>query len=242
QIWFGYKGNAPANWGKLSPDYKTCSIGTHQSPINIAKDDVSPQNKLHDLHRQYVDANATVVNNGFNIMVRFIQNAGYMSQDGKHYRLEQLHWHTPSEHTFNMKRFPLEIHLVHKSDDDKIIVVAILYEYGNIDPFIYQLKDAIIELAEKNNSNISIGLVKTKSFRRHTRKFFKYIGSLTTPPCTENVTWYILGKVRKVSKDQIALIRSPLSKDFKRNARPTQLLNGRIVELYDESKFNSSST
>ncbi|KAG0499070.1 hypothetical protein HPP92_003761 [Vanilla planifolia] len=194
QIWFGYKGNAPANWGKLSPDYKTCSIGTHQSPINIAKDDVSLQNKLHDLHRQYVDANATVVNNGFNIMVRFIQNAGYMSQDGKHYRLEQLHWHTPSEHTFNMKRFPLEIHLVHKSDDDKIIVVAILYEYGNIDPFIYQLKDAIIELAEKNNSNVSVGLVKTKSFRRHTRKFFKYIGSLTTPPCTENVTWYILGK------------------------------------------------
>lgn len=68
-IWFGYKGNEPANWGSLSPDYKTCSMGTHQSPINIAKDDISLQNKFHYLDRRYVNANATLVNNGYNIMV-----------------------------------------------------------------------------------------------------------------------------------------------------------------------------
>ncbi|PKA47547.1 Bifunctional monodehydroascorbate reductase and carbonic anhydrase nectarin-3 [Apostasia shenzhenica] len=291
---YEYTGNGPANWGDLSSDYRTCSTGEQQSPININKDDASVNNKLHDLDRLYVDADATLINNGFNLLVRiltllllihynltiildsilpnrrspffsnpnslshwdygrrlnfsqyliylicvqlkFDNGAGFLTQDGKNYTLKELHWHAPSEHTIDKEQFPLELHLVHRSNDGNVAVVAILYDFGNPDPFIYQLKDKVEELGKDRCSSdevaqVAVSQVRTKALKRHSRKFFKYVGSRTTPPCTENVTWYILGKVRKVSKDQIALIKSPLTQEFQNNARPVQPLNGRTVEL-----------
>lgn len=237
---FGYSGNGPANWGNLATSYKSCSSGSSQSPVNIMQDDAVLNTKLQDLDRLYIDANATLINSGFNVMLKFEKNGGFMMQDGKNYTLKELHWHAPSEHTIDKEQFPLELQMVHKSEDGNVAAVAILYDFGNPDPFLYQLKDVIAQLAKERCSadeenQVSAGKVRTKALKRHTRRFFKYVGSLTTPPCTENVTWYILGKVRRVSKEQVALIKSSLALEFQNNARPTQPFNGRKVELYVES-------
>ncbi|KAG0492952.1 hypothetical protein HPP92_006350 [Vanilla planifolia] len=238
---FGYTRDGPANWGNLSPDYKTCSSGTQQSPINIMEDDFVINTKLRDLNRFYVDAKGTLINTGFNIMLKFDQGAGFMSQGGKNYTLKQLQWHTPSEHTVDKQQFDMELQLMHSSDDGNIAILSILYDLGNPDPFIYQ--DSLNNLSreycsEDEETHLPVDIVRTKALKRHKVRYFKYIGSLTTPPCTENVTWYILGKVRKVSKNQVALIKSALNREFQNNARPTQPLNGRIIERYIESKFN----
>ncbi|XP_020597481.1 alpha carbonic anhydrase 1, chloroplastic [Phalaenopsis equestris] len=169
-----------------------------------------------------------------------------MTQDGKNYTLKEVHWHTPSEHTIDNQQYPLELQMGHESEEGNVAIIAVLYDFGNPDPFLYQLKEAVAQLAEERCSadeetQVSVGRVRTKSLKRHSRRYFKYVGSLTTPPCSENVTWYILGKVRKVSKEQVALIKSSLATEFKNNARPTQKLNGRKVELYDESKLNAHS-
>ncbi|KAH0453156.1 hypothetical protein IEQ34_017480 [Dendrobium chrysotoxum] len=240
---FNYAGNGPSNWGNLATEYKSCSSGTIQSPINILQDNATLNTKLHDLSRLYVDANATLINNGFNVMLKFEKSGGLLLQDGKNYSLKELHWHAPSEHSIDTQLYPLELQMVHESEDEdgNVAIVAILYDFGNTDPFLYQLKDSVAQLAKEHCSRdeeiqVPIGPIRTKSLKRHSRRFFKYVGSLTTPPCTENVTWYILGKVRKVSKDQVALIKSSLAPEYQNNARPIQSLNERNVELYDESK------
>ncbi|XP_020107206.1 alpha carbonic anhydrase 1, chloroplastic-like [Ananas comosus] len=110
-----------------------------------------------------------------------------------------------------------------------------------------QLKDKLAELAqvscsEDEEAQVSVGGPRTKSFKRRSRKYFRYIGSLTTPPCTENVIWNVLGKVRELTKEQANLITAPLPAEYKNNSRPTQPLNGRTVEFFDEARYYGSKS
>ncbi|XP_073002742.1 alpha carbonic anhydrase 1, chloroplastic-like [Typha latifolia] len=241
---FGYSGAiGPDKWGSLSPEFVLCSKGTHQSPINIAKnDDVVYNPKLEPLERDYVavDSNATLVDNGFNIALQYDASVGALMVNGKNYTLKQMHWHSPSEHTINGERFAVELHLVHKSDDGNISVVAILYKYGHPDPLLYQIKDKVAELTKEVGSgdeeaHVAIGAMHISALRRRVHKYFRYVGSLTTPPCTENVIWNVVSKVREMSKKQAEALRAPLQQEYRRNSRPIQPLNGRTVELYDGS-------
>ncbi|KAK1311366.1 Bifunctional monodehydroascorbate reductase and carbonic anhydrase nectarin-3 [Acorus calamus] len=244
-ISFGYTGAiGPYHWGSLSPDYYACSTGKLQSPINIIKDNAIWNPKLEPLTRYYNSANGTLVDSGFNIQLRYDDSVGGLIIEGKNYTLKQMHWHTPSEHTIDGIRYPVELHLVHMSKDGDIAVVAILYNLGHPDPFLDQLKNPFKELTKEvcsgdEEAHVPVGLVETKSIKRNTRKYFRYMGSLTTPPCTENVTWSILGKVRELSMDQLVELRAPLELDYKNNSRPTQPLNGRHVYLFDEKYPNN---
>ncbi|XP_078447543.1 alpha carbonic anhydrase 1, chloroplastic-like [Wolffia australiana] len=237
---FGYSGSiCPSKWGELSPDYSLCSNGTHQSPIDIVRSATVVDPSLKPLDRDYNPANATLVDNGFNVMLKCGEEVGKMVIDGKNYTLKQMHWHSPSEHTIDGQRFPMEMHLVHASEDGNISVVAILYQYGHPDPFLYQIKEKVEELSREvcagdEEAHVPTGLVDTKFLRRHTNKYFRYVGSLTTPPCTENVIWNVLGKVREISQDQAAALSSILGEEYRNNSRPTQPLNGRRIFLYHE--------
>ncbi|MQM03044.1 hypothetical protein Taro_035817 [Colocasia esculenta] len=237
---FGYTGaTGPQNWGSLSPDYALCSKGKNQSPINIVKKNAVENKALNPLDRDYYPTNATLIDNGFNVMLKFDDDVGELTLEGKKYALKQMHWHSPSEHTIDGERFPMELHLLHASDDKSLAVISILYQYGHADPFLYQLKEKLEELSKEacsgdTEAHISVDEVDTKALRRHTRKYFRYVGSLSTPPCTENVTWNILGKVREMSKDQADLLRSILGTEYKNNSRPIQNLNNRKVEMYYE--------
>ncbi|KAJ9695092.1 hypothetical protein PVL29_010541 [Vitis rotundifolia] len=241
QVPFGYTGQTgPANWGKLNPQFKECAAGKSQSPVDIITNETELNPNLKPLSRYYHPGKGTLLNNGFNVEVLFDEDVGVLLVDGKNYSLKQMHWHSPSEHRIDGIQYPAELHLVHKTDDGKIAVVAILYQYGDPDPLLSKLKNKLHELgtdvcASDEQSQVSLGTVDTKLIRRNTRKYYRYMGSLTTPPCSEKVTWHILGKIRDISKDQVAALKAPLNSDSKDNSRPLQPLNGRRIQLYDET-------
>ncbi|XP_038903044.1 alpha carbonic anhydrase 1, chloroplastic [Benincasa hispida] len=238
---FTYEGShGPENWGSLSPSYATCSNGKSQSPINIVKDNAVIGKHLQTLVRGYHVANATLINNGFNIGMHFGENSGGVAViDGKNYSLQQLHWHSPSEHRLDGEQFAAELHLLHRADDGSLAVVGILLQIGEADPLLADIHDKLVELANEScgsneEAHIAVGGLDIKHLRKKTRKYFRYIGSLTTPPCTENVIWSVLGKVRTISQQQIESLKAPLNPVYKNNARPVQPLNGRKIEIYDE--------
>ncbi|KAE8668430.1 hypothetical protein F3Y22_tig00112339pilonHSYRG00115 [Hibiscus syriacus] len=232
---FSYSGiDGPNNWGKLDPTFTPCSSGRIQSPINIQRNMTVHNKQLKPLARRYKPANATLVNKGFSVGVRFEEDAGQLWIDGKSYALKQVHWHLPSEHRIDGQQFAAELHMVHRAPDNSTAVVAVLYQEANAaDPFICRLMGGLNKLG-KENSEVPLGNMNINELSRRSRKYYRYVGSLTTPPCMEDVHWSILGKVMSISKEQIAAMDSPLNADCKRNARPCQPLNGREVDLYDE--------
>ncbi|XP_047068690.1 alpha carbonic anhydrase 1, chloroplastic-like isoform X1 [Lolium rigidum] len=236
---FGYFGSlGPKHWGRLNPNFTLCAKGMTQSPIDIRTDEVVYNPSLGRLHRDYEAANATLVDNIFNIALRYEDAPGTVDIDGVKYTLKNIHWHSPSEHTINGQRFAVEQHMVHISDEGNITVLSILYRLGiRPEPFLMQIQDKLSELyveacrAEKG-APIPAGVVSMWSLRRYTHAYYRYVGSLTTPPCTENVIWNILGQVREMTMEQAAALIAPLEKGYRRNNRPTQQLNGRTVEVY----------
>ncbi|XP_078447594.1 alpha carbonic anhydrase 1, chloroplastic-like [Wolffia australiana] len=234
---FSYEGNTgPQKWGELSKEYSLCANGTRQSPIDIVTAAAVVDTSLKPLCSAYNAANATLVDNGFNVMVKYGEEAGVIVIDGKDYKLGQVHWHSPAEHTIDGVRYPVEIHLVHVNANGGISIVAILYKYGQPDPFLSQLKE-IVGLLSKEvhngnpHANVTAGVVGTKALAYKTCKYYRYVGSLTTPPCTENVIWNVLGKVMEMSEEQATSLSSLLERDCRHNSRPTQLLNGRKTLL-----------
>ena len=140
------------------------------------------------------------------------------------YKFKVIHWHSPSEHTINGQRFPLELHLVHANEEGHLAVIGILYKIGNPDAFSDQVEEQLREL--RNVSRVSAGVVELKPLQKRTGSYFRYVGSLTTPPCTEHVIWNILGKVRELSAEQLELLTAPLPH---KDNRPPQPLYGRSV-------------
>ncbi|KAL6899154.1 hypothetical protein ACP4OV_005812 [Aristida adscensionis] len=238
---FSYSGSTgPKHWGSLSPNFTVCSKGSYQSPIDIVKDDAVYNPKLEPLERDYTAVNATIVDNVFNIALRYNDTNESVKVGGMMYKLMNLHWHSPSEHTINGQRFAVELHMVHYTEDGNITVVAILYRYGKPDPFLFQIKDKLAQLnakgckAEKGDP-LPVGVVNMTELSQGADRYFRYVGSLTAPPCTENVIWNILDEVREMTKEQAADLMAPLEGSYRHNSRPLQSLNGRTVHLYDRS-------
>lgn len=235
---FSYTGNnGPREWGHLSPDFEMCSTGKSQSPINILTKKAIVDKNMKPLRRMYSISNATLVNHGFNVMMEF-GNAGIWLLDGKNYTLQQMHWHTPSEHMLDGAKQDAELHLVHRSIDGSIAVIGILFEIGRADPILAKVQKYLATLAYEEQKKqvlgeIPLGVFKAWRLRRNTRKYYRYVGSLTTPPCSENVLWHVFGKVRSISKEQIEALRAPLTYSCKTNSRPVQPLNGRKVYVYE---------
>ncbi|KAK4768783.1 hypothetical protein SAY86_026933 [Trapa natans] len=237
---FSYSGaKGPGSWGHLNPNFSACSSGTHQSPVNIVTNQTVVNMSLSPLIRGYRPANATLINNGFNVGIFFQQDAGALGIEGKNYSLKQMHWHTPSEHRINGIQYPAELHLLHQAEDGSLAVVAVLYNYDKPNGFISTIEKQLREMGKETcgrdqEPHIPLGVFDPKNIKRHTRRYYRYLGSTTTPPCTEQVIWSIHAKVRKISQAQVEALRTPLYGDCKNNCRPLQKLNGRHIELYDE--------
>ncbi|KAL1201924.1 Alpha carbonic anhydrase 5 [Cardamine amara subsp. amara] len=226
--------NGPENWGKLKPEWEMCGKGEMQSPIDLTDKQVLFDHNLGYLHTQYLPSNATIKNRGHDIMMKFEGgNAGLgISINGTEYKLQQLHWHSPSEHTINGKRFILEQHMVHESKDGRIAVVAFLYKLGRPDSFLFSLEGQLKRITDRHESEEHIGMIDPRNFDFESKHYYRYLGSLTTPPCSENVIWTISKEMKTVTIKQLILLRATVHDQSDTNARPLQRKNKRPVSLY----------
>ncbi|XVE75562.1 hypothetical protein DITRI_Ditri12bG0103500 [Diplodiscus trichospermus] len=199
------------------------------SPIDLLSENVQVLPTLGKLKRDYKPAPAVVKNRGHDITVRWKGEAGKIIINGTDYKLLQCHWHSPSEHTFNGTRYELELHIVHLSAHRKIAVIAIVYKYGRPDRFLTRLFHHIETIG---NEEKILGIVNPGDIKFGSRKYYRYVGSLTVPPCTEGVVWTIVKKVRTVSRKQVKALKDAVHDGFEANARPTQRLDERPVLLY----------
>ncbi len=215
EVHWDYDAHGPAHWCDFSA---VCKDGKAQSPIDIqtaAAVSISPANVIRI--DQNVQAKSQVVDNGHAIQVN-VENGGKISVGGVDYRLVQFHFHGKSEEKIDGKQYDLVAHMVHKSDFGNLLVVGVLFEEGKkANPSL----DTVISSVGKNTV-LNPGQLLPKESDR----YFHYMGSLTTPPCSENVRWYVMKEVQSATAQQIAAMR----KFYDHNYRPVQPLNGRIVE------------
>ncbi|KAM5584346.1 alpha carbonic anhydrase 7-like [Rosa sericea] len=235
---FSYDDNSeegPARWGKIRHEWSMCNNGSLQSPIDLLDDRVDVVSDLGTLQGSYRACNATLKNRGHDMMLKWQADAGYIPINGTQYTVRQCHWHSPSEHTINGKQFDLEVHLVHDSSNASIAVIGILYKIGKPDPFLTRMMDYLEDLSDSSKEEKVIGMVDPKQIKAVSTKYYRYIGSLTTPPCTQDVLWTLVGEVRTVSKEQVNLLRKAVHDESETNARPVQPINRRSVKLYKPS-------
>ncbi|KAI3782645.1 hypothetical protein L2E82_12698 [Cichorium intybus] len=229
---FGYTTgapNEPTKWGSLRADWKTCETGKSQSPINL--DEMQADIIPADLKMTYKDAPAKIVNEGFDINIEWQGDAGGIEINGTIYGLVHSHWHIPSEHTIDGKKFDAELHLVHSNGKEELAVMACFYTIGEPDPLLQSLADKIKTLGGTKVTDA--GTISASNIKCGGLKYFRYMGSLTTPPCAEGVTWTIAAKAKTISEEQIQMIKGAVPREFQENARPTQALGGRIVTQFD---------
>lgn len=227
----------PSHWGHIHEDWKACEKGHMQSPIDVSDQALVTRQDLGIVRRKYRPAAAIMVNRGHDIMLKWNESAakdgpGGILLNGTEYMLKQLHWHSPSEHSIDGKRFDLELHMVHVSADKKPAVIGIMYKIGRPDPFLAELEEYIRKLRNIKEGEEEVGVVDPRDVRKGSRKYYRYIGSLTTPPCTEGVVWTIIKKVRTASHDQIKLLRDAVNDEAENNSRPVQPMYHRFVQLY----------
>ncbi|ALF53386.1 carbonate dehydratase [Nostoc piscinale CENA21] len=223
---WGYIGKqGPEYWGKLSPDFQLCYTGTRQTPINLQFDSVKSLDKNNQdlLIVKYQPAPLSLVNNGKTIQINY-QPGSYIESDRQVYQLLQFHFHHPSEHHLNGEEYDMELHFVHRSQAGNLAVVGVFLKAGEFNPNLQTIWDGIPQTQGKENQ-LKDTIINAAEFLPTERRFLTYSGSLTTPPCSENVTWYIMETPVEVSSEQIA----KFSQLFPHNARPIQPLNQRIV-------------
>lgn len=217
QAHWTYSGDTgPAHWGDLSPKFSLCKSGKNQSPIDVTESVAVGTTRLAGLDVFYKPATLKIVNNGHTIQVNY--PVGSYIKIGHHrYDLLQYHFHTPSEHTRNGVHYPLEMHLVHKDHDGNLAVISVLFEEGKMNPFLDKIiLNAPIKLNAPRLAK-KITFSPTQFFPKN-KTFFKYSGSLTTPPCSEGVYWIVFKYTAQASAGQIQDIQNMLGN----NNRPVQ--------------------
>ncbi|GFY93304.1 alpha carbonic anhydrase 7 [Actinidia rufa] len=225
----------PQKWGDLKKGWEACKNGEMQSPIDMSNQRVKKIQKLKEINREYKPANATVKNRGHDISLQWeLGEAGSIKINGSEYFLQQGHWHSPSEHSINGRRYDMELHLVHVLPDptvkNHIAVIGVLYKIGQPEPFLSKLMKNISSMTDKKEYR-NMGVIDPREIKLGGKRYYRYMGSLTVPPCTEGVSWAISKKVRTVSRDQVKLLREAVHDYTERNARPLQPINSREIHL-----------
>ncbi len=218
-ICWGYEAeNGPDVWAGLSPEYQSCDAGIHQSPIDL----VNPTpTKSPPITFNYQSTSLNIHNTGNTITVAY-QQGSWIEVDGTKYHLLEFHFHAPSEHTVVGNLFDMEMHLVHKSEEGMLAVIGVLIKSGSINTafrsFWNYLPSASGE--SKQAEKVILNAFNLLPSRKHT---YRYTGSLTTPPCSEGVKWFVMTTPIEMSQSQIEAFKAMLSG----NNRPVQPLNGR---------------
>ena len=232
EVHWGYQGvEAPEYWADLDPDFALCRDGKEQSPIDLANavpiEDSGIERRLGNtvLERRQRARVMDLVDNGHTIQ---ITNDAAMTIElgGTEYELVQYHFHSPSEHTVDGEHALLEIHFVHKSAAGELAVFGLLVEEGEhsvmLEPIIAALPDGQDD--PRHLEGLDLDMSELRPLPQH---YYRYEGSLTTPPCSEAVQWLVMADKREISAEQMTAIVSRLH----HNNRPVQPLGDRAIGL-----------
>jgi carbonic anhydrase len=220
--WSYQGGTGPAKWAALEHEYATCGAGTAQSPIDI-RDAVAKKSDLPAIVFDYKPAPLKIIDNGHTIQVNYAPGSSITVQ-GKQYELVQFHFHKPSEERINGRSYDMVAHLVHKDQDGNLAVVAVLLKKGGANRLIQTLWDALPR--KKNEEEVkSVEVNAADLLPADKSAYYTFTGSLTTPPCSEGVTWFVIKSPMVVSEEEVLRF----GRLYSMNARPTQPLNGREI-------------
>ena len=213
---WSYSGDTgPANWAALDEAYAACT-GTQQSPVDLAADDEA---QSANIELDYAAAQGTLFDTGHGVQVNV--EGGTMTIDGKAFALKQFHFHTPSEHTLDGASYPAEAHLVHAADDGELAVLGLFYEEGDTSNFLAPVWENLSDIPRAAPMTINVATMLPSD-----RIAYTYRGSLTTPPCSENVRWHVMAQPLTLSPQQL----ESLTAIYDDNNRPVQPLNDRELD------------
>ena len=234
-VQWGYRGeDGPDAWATLSPAYSLCGVGQEQSPINISRVEATGGTawkfdykitSLRIAHNKHME---DIIDNGHTIQVTVDEGSSFTFGE-KSYNLKQFHFHTPSEHTLDGVHAPMEMHMVHQGNDGSLAVIGVLFQEGNIPNENFNSIIANLPNTKGESKHITDVNLELKLHLPKDNYAYHYVGSLTTPPCSEGVQWLVL-------RDPILLNAEQLNAFYSRigpNNRPTQPLNGRIIKVDD---------
>ena len=218
---WSYEGElGPANWSKINDGWAKCATGNRQSPIDL-RDGIKVN--LEQISFDYHPSSFTEVNNGRTIQVE-VGSGNFITVGNQTYELQQFHFHRPSEEKINGKGTEMVMHMVHKSADGKIAIVAVLLERGQPHGLMQTIWDNLP--LEKNETVAPAIVIDPSDALPEKREYFTYMGSLSEPPCTEGVLWMVFKQPRQASPSQMALF----SRLYPLNARPVQSTAGRMIK------------
>ena len=218
--WSYGKHGGPAEWGELDQSFASCQLGKVQSPIDIRDAKAAD---LPAIKFDYKPAPLKVIDNGHTIQVNYAPGST-IDVGGKRYELVQFHFHKPSEEKIDGKAYAMVAHLVHKGDDGTLAVVAVLLDLGSDNPTLHTIWSHLPK--QKQKEVATTATIDAAALLPADKGYYTFPGSLTTPPCSEGVRWFVLKTPMTVAASEL----TAFAKLYPMNARPTQPVNGRAIE------------
>ncbi|MCW5661848.1 MAG: carbonic anhydrase family protein [Burkholderiaceae bacterium] len=218
---WSYDGDAgPHAWHQLKPEYVKCGSGTRQSPIDI-RDGIRVD--MDPVQFDYRAGTFRVLDNGHTVQAH-VAAGNFIDVMGRRYELQQFHFHRPSEERIDGKQFDMVVHLVHKDLEGRLAVVAVLLERGAAHAVVQSVWNNLP--LEKNEELAARTPLDPSQLLPKDPRYFAYMGSLTTPPCSEGVLWIVMQQPVPVSAEQIEVF----ARLYPMNARPLQQASGRLIK------------
>ena len=216
-----YQGDGgPQAWAQMKAEFATCSSGKRQSPIDI-RDGIKVQ--LDPVQFDYRPSAFRVIDNGHTVQVN-VGAGNFIEVTGHRFELLQFHFHRPSEERINGRLFDMVVHLVHKDIDGRLAVVAVLLDRGSAQPLVQAVWNNLpLEKGDEVAARLPMDLNELLPTER---SYYTYMGSLTTPPCSEGVLWMVMKSPVPISAEQIAIF----ARLYPMNARPIQSASGRLIK------------
>jgi carbonic anhydrase len=218
---WAYNGkDGPNKWATLDPAYSECKLGHHQSPIDIRH---TKKADLPPIQFDYHASPLTIIDNGHTVMVNYAPGS-FIAVGDHRYQLTQFHFHHPSEEHINGKGSDMVIHMVHSDASGNLAVVAVLLKPGKVNPALQAVWDHLPKEKDKVAAVEGVS-VNAADLLPVDHGYYTFIGSLTTPPCTEPVTWFVLKTPEEISSGEVEVF----ARLYPHDTRPTQKLEGRVI-------------
>jgi carbonic anhydrase len=223
-----YEGATGAgHWGALDPEYAACNAGKEQSPIDIRN---AEKAELPAIRFEYHTGPLKyLIDNGHTIRVNYHDAPGsgnFLIAGGRRFHLTQFHFHRPSEEYIEGKPYDMVVHLMHEASDGKVAGVAVLLTASGANATIQRIWDHMPKSQGKEEEIAGVE-VDPAGLLPNDTAYYMYMGSLTAPPCSEGVAWFVLKTPVDISPEQI----DAFAKLYPHDVRPLQPLNGRVVKV-----------